>query len=127
MKLARLIALLVLAWVMFPAHAGAQDKTAQVEAIVVDHTVVLKWTASTDVTCTGTPVVCTPNSDPIAYNVLWSNTNGGPYSVLGSTTALTYMDLDVVSGNTYYYVVVAVDTVNGAQSGYSNQVSATIP
>lgn len=133
MKLGRVLglAVLVLAWVAYPTRAGAQDKTSQTFAIVVAHTVTLAWGASTGQSCTdATPPVCTPNSDPISYNVYWSSMNGGPYTLLASTTALTYQDLDVTSGSTYYYVVTAVDLVLTApdnQSGYSNQATAAIP
>ena len=128
MKCARLIALRVLAWVLFPAHAGAQDKISQVETIVVGGPVTLTWGASQGQICTtDTPPVCTPNNDPISYKVYVSGTNGGPYSPIGTTVALSYKDLAVTSGSTYYYVVTAIDGTNNEESAYSNQASATIP
>jgi fibronectin type 3 domain-containing protein len=45
-------------------------------------------------------------------------------SSLDSTTA--YNDSTVVSGQTYYYVVTAVNA-SSLESGYSNQVQAVIP
>ena len=56
-------------------------------------------------------------------------TDGGPYSLqLNSALVfdIAFADTDVVSGQTYYYVVTAVDS-NGVESIYSNQASATIP
>jgi fibronectin type 3 domain-containing protein len=37
-----------------------------------------------------------------------------------------YADNTVLSGQTYFYVVTAVDA-NNVESGYSNEVSAAIP
>jgi fibronectin type 3 domain-containing protein len=45
-------------------------------------------------------------------------------SSLAATT--TYIDTTVQAGQTYYYVVTAVDSSN-VESAYSNQASATIP
>ena len=42
------------------------------------------------------------------------------------TPGSNYVDFVVVSGQTYYYVVTAVDTT-GLESEYSNQVTAVIP
>jgi len=57
-----------------------------------------------------------------------SVTSGGSYNAMNGTaiTALNYSDSTVSSGNTYYYVVTAVDSA-GAESVYSNQASAVIP
>ncbi|MBK9170140.1 MAG: fibronectin type III domain-containing protein [Bryobacterales bacterium] len=77
--------------------------------------VLLSWTASTSPGISG-------------YRVHRSNTSGGPYTMLNTSlvTGVTYTDTTVQSGQTYYYVVTAVDTSNN-QSGYSNQASAAIP
>lgn len=53
--------------------------------------------------------------------------SGGPYaSVASGNSGTSYVDGSVQAGQTYYYVVTAVDT-NGAESVYSNQVQAVIP
>jgi fibronectin type 3 domain-containing protein len=53
--------------------------------------------------------------------------SGGPYtSVASANSGTTFVDGFVQSGQTYYYVVTAVDT-GGAESVYSNQVQAIIP
>ena len=62
------------------------------------------------------------------YSVYRSSVPGGPYTKLtpvpiGTTS---YVDTTVQSGNTYYYVVTAVDS-NNVESGFSGEVSATIP
>jgi hypothetical protein len=62
--------------------------------------------------------------DVYGYEVLRSDTAGGPYSVLALTTSPTYLDLDVVEGSTYYYVVRAVDT-SFNRSGNSAEAMAT--
>lgn len=58
-----------------------------------------------------------------SYKVKRSLTNGGPYSVAGSTTATSLIDTGLTNGVTYYYVVSAM---NGSEeSSDSAQVSAT--
>jgi fibronectin type 3 domain-containing protein len=46
--------------------------------------------------------------------------------VASANAATSFVDGSVQSGQTYYYVVTAVDTT-GTVSGYSNQVQAVIP
>jgi len=78
------------------------------------HSVTLKWSDS------GTGL--------IGYNAYRGTVSGGPYSKLTSapTPETEYADVDVTAGDTYYYVVTAVAS-DGVESGYSSQVSATIP
>ena len=79
------------------------------------HTVGLAWTAST--------------STVNGYNVYRGTTPSGPYptklnsSLVGSTQ---FTDNTVTSGETYYYVVTAVDS-NNVESTFSNQATAIIP
>jgi hypothetical protein len=81
----------------------------------VQHTVALNWNAST-------------SSNVVGYNIYRGSISGGPYtktnSALNSTTTAT--DTTVVSGQTYYYVVTAVDS-SANESSYSNEVQAVIP
>ena len=58
------------------------------------------------------------------YEVLRSETSGGPYAILALLTSASYIDTDVIEGRTYYYVVHAVD-LSFNRSGNSNEVSAT--
>jgi fibronectin type 3 domain-containing protein len=64
----------------------------------------------------------------MGYDVYRGTTAGGPYTLLNSTAvpATTFTDTTGQVGQTYYYVVTAVDS-SDVQSGYSNAVSATIP
>jgi hypothetical protein len=80
----------------------------------IAHSVSLEWDDS------ASPV--------IGYNVYRGVASGGPYTVLSSAliSATQYQDSSVQSGQTYYYVVTAVDS-NEVESIYSNEVSATIP
>jgi Abnormal spindle-like microcephaly-assoc'd, ASPM-SPD-2-Hydin len=63
------------------------------------------------------------------YNVYRGTINGGPYvsrltpSPIPSTQ---FSDTGLQSGQTYYYVITAVDS-NGVESAYSNQGTASIP
>lgn len=65
-------------------------------------------------------------TDLDGYNVYRSETPGGPYTKLNGAlvTASDYLDLAVVNGTTYYYVVTAVDQASN-ESAYSTDVSAT--
>ena len=60
-----------------------------------------------------------------SYNVKRSETPGGPYQTIATTTAgaITYSDTGLQNGTTYYYVVSAVNA--GGESSDSNEVSAT--
>jgi hypothetical protein len=84
--------------------------------ITIGHSVTLTWVASTSQNVAG-------------YNVYRGTTSGGPYgtklnSALVATT--TYTDNSVVTGQTYFYVVTAVDT-SGDESAYSSPAMAVIP
>ena len=82
--------------------------------VVVTHSANLAWHASTSVV--------------VGYNVYRSSISSGPYTRLNSSlnASTTFTDTSVLSGQTYYYVVTAVDS-NNAESVYSNQVTAVIP
>jgi fibronectin type 3 domain-containing protein len=53
---------------------------------------------------------------------------GGPYVALNGTAEVgtSYTDNSVQAGQTYYYVVTAVDG-SGNESVYSNQAQAVVP
>jgi fibronectin type 3 domain-containing protein len=74
----------------------------------------LLWTAST--------------STIAGYNVYRGTQTGGPYAQVGTGngTATTYTDSAVQSGQTYFYVVTAVDSA-GHESVYSNEARAVVP
>lgn len=62
------------------------------------------------------------------YNVYRATRSGGPYTKINAVmdTSLSYTDVAVVSGTTYYYVVTAVDAVN-TESVYSNEAHVSVP
>jgi hypothetical protein len=69
------------------------------------------------------------STNVVGYYVYRGITTGGPYSRLnGSSPDQSTISVDgtVQSGQTYYYVVTAVD-VNGLESNFSNEASAFIP
>lgn len=76
-------------------------------------------------------LTCTPGTGggpPVGYNFLRSITNGGPYTLLGTSPMVStcaYTDSTVALGTTYYYVANAMN--GGGTSGFSNQISAAIP
>ncbi len=79
------------------------------------HSVSLTWVAST-------------STNVVGYNVYRGATPGGPYTLLTSTrvAGLAYTDNAVQAGQTYYYVVTAVDSSNNA-SVYSTEAMAVVP
>jgi hypothetical protein len=79
------------------------------------HSVTLNWSPSS-------------SSNVLGYYVYRGSQSGGPYSIITSAAHANtnYVDSSVRGGQTYYYVVTAVDSA-GVQSSYSNQVQAVIP
>ncbi len=80
----------------------------------VPHSADLSWTASTSIVA--------------GYNVYRGVQSGGPYTKLTSTPVVLtiHTDSTVQSGQTYFYVVTAVD-LNNLETVHSNEVSAVIP
>jgi HYDIN/CFA65/VesB family protein/ASPM-SPD-2-Hydin domain-containing protein len=79
------------------------------------HSVALGWNTST-------------SSGVVGYNIYRGTVSGGPYTRINSAVDTTPYDTDttVQAGQTYYYVVTAVDSA-GAESSYSSQAQAVIP
>ena len=79
------------------------------------HSVSLTWNAST-------------SGNVVGYNIYRGTVSGGPYTQINTALDTSTSDTDntVQGGQTYYYVVTAVDST-GAQSAYSNQTTAVIP
>jgi len=77
------------------------------------HSVSLTWKAST-------------SGNVVGYNV-YRGSSSGSYGLLNSmNSATTYTDTTVQNGQTYLYVVTAVDSA-GAESPHSNAAQAVIP
>lgn len=77
------------------------------------HSVSLSWSPST-------------SSNVVGYNVYRGSITGS-YGLLNSMNpTTTYTDTTVQNGETYFYVVTAVDSA-GAESPYSNTAKAIIP
>jgi len=83
--------------------------------VQVTHGATLNWVASNSPQVTG-------------YNAYRATQLGGSYVKINTSliTATTYTDYGVQSGQTYYYVVTAVNSSN-EESVYSMQASATVP
>jgi fibronectin type 3 domain-containing protein len=62
------------------------------------------------------------------YNVYRGDLPGGPYTLIGKTSGVSYVDsaMPLMKNCGYYYVVTTVDQTN-AESGYSNEVRADLP
>jgi hypothetical protein len=89
---------------------GVNFRAAQVPA---PHYVTLNWSASI-------------SSSIVGYNVYRGRASGGPYAQIGFTGGTAYVDTNVSSGQTYFYVVTAIDSRN-EESKYSSQATAIIP
>ncbi len=83
--------------------------------VMPQHSVNLGWNTST-------------SSGVVGYNIYRGTISGGPYTRINSALDAAPYDTDntVIGGQTYYYVVTAVDS-SGVESGYSNQTQAVVP
>ena len=70
-------------------------------------------------------LVWSPVTGASYYKVRRSQTSGGPYTLVASPTASSYIDTTVVNGNTYYYIVSAANS--GGDGTNSTEASATVP
>jgi Immunoglobulin domain/Abnormal spindle-like microcephaly-assoc'd, ASPM-SPD-2-Hydin len=68
------------------------------------------------------------DSTAVAYNVYRGTVSGGPYTKINASLDATtnFTDTTVQAGQTYYWVVTAVNSSN-VESAYSNEVAGTIP
>jgi hypothetical protein len=68
------------------------------------------------------------SSGVVGYNVYRATTSGGPYTKLSpvGASAFSFTDSTGAGGQTYYYVVTAVNA-SGVESPLSNQVFAIVP
>jgi fibronectin type 3 domain-containing protein len=63
----------------------------------------------------------------VGYNVYRSTKAGGPYEIQASRVPTsTYVDKNVKSGKTYYYVITSVDE-SGRESKQSEEIRTTVP
>lgn len=84
---------------------------ANLTGIGGSHSATLTWTSESGVT---------------SYNAYRSATSGGPYTKIASgLSSPTYVDDAVNPQQVWYYVVTGVN--GSGESGYSNEVAATIP
>ncbi len=103
--------------IVFASDASNSPTTEAVTGIGVaqpEHQANLSWSPSP--------------SEVAGYNVYRGTQPGGPYALTNSALEATtsFSDPSVQPGNTYYYVVTAVDS-SGAESTFSNEVQAVIP
>lgn len=61
--------------------------------------------------------------DAVSYRIKRATTTGGPYVIVGTSTATGFVDVGLTNDVTFYYVVSAVRT-DGSESANSAQVSA---
>jgi len=68
------------------------------------------------------------SSNVLGYKVYRATQASGPYTkyTFSAIIGTSYTDIAVQAGQTYYYVVTAVDS-NNNESAYSNQAQAVVP
>jgi fibronectin type 3 domain-containing protein len=81
---------------------------ARVEAAAGDGRVTLSWAAC---------------ASAASYRVMKSDSPGGPYTLLSSPAATTFVDTPLQNGRTCHYVITAVNA--GGESGRSEEAAAT--
>ena len=98
-----------------PAYNSPPSAPLNLKASVSYQTVDLSWDSNTE-------------PDLAGYNIYRSTLSGVNYTKLNTSLLLstTYHDTGLVTGNTYYYVVTAVDNTE-LESEYSTEVSAVPP
>jgi fibronectin type 3 domain-containing protein len=69
-----------------------------------------------------------PESDISGYGIYRTQTPGVGFTKINSGLAsgASFTDSTVLPGNTYYYIITAVNT-SGLQSAFSSEVLATVP
>jgi subtilisin-like proprotein convertase family protein len=77
---------------------------------------------ATAVSQTQINVSWTASAGATSYNILRSTTNGGPYSLAGTSATTSFSDTGLTCNTAYYYVVQAVGS---CASGNSSQATAT--
>ena len=106
---------------VYVSATSAADPTKTASAAITvsptgQHIVDLNWNPSTSANITG-------------YNVYRGSNTGGPYSQINSgglVASTVYTDSTVAGGQSYYYVVTAVDS-SGIESSDSNQSQVVVP
>jgi len=68
------------------------------------------------------------SQDVVGYNLYRGQKSGGPYSIVNGSLdpSVNYVDNSVQAGQTYFYVVTAMDS-SGNESIYSNESKAVVP
>jgi hypothetical protein len=65
--------------------------------------------------------------DAMSYNIKRSTTKGGPYGKVANVTGTSYVDTSVRGGDTYYYVVSAVNSAGESPNSPEDTVKPTNP
>ena len=119
------LAIVVLSFTMMIGCVGASSSTPSSQTSgnggtntggggTTSHSVDLSWNAST--------------SQVVGYNVYRGSQSGGPYTMVNPIleASTSFVDSNVQTGQTYYYVVTSVDS-GSHESNYSNEAQAAVP
>lgn len=111
-----------------PQDGLARRHAIAIDAIDIDVTGYLLLPISVNLTATEGNTQVTLRWDAVVgatgYNVKRATTAGGPYTtIVSNVNSTSYVDIDVVNGTTYYYIVTAITA--DEESDISNEASAT--
>lgn len=111
-----------------PQDGLARRHAIAIDAIDIDVTGYLLLPISVNLTATEGNTQITLRWDAVVgatgYNVKRATTAGGPYTTnVSNVNSTSYVDIDVVNGTTYYYIVTAIAA--DEESDISNEASAT--
>lgn len=113
-----------------PQQVGSATGSISFLSDAANSPTIQKWSATGAAQTTPRSVALdwNPETAPLlGYFVYRGTQTGGPYSKISPLQpGPPYTDLSVSSGQTYYYVVTALDN-NSVESSFSNEATAVIP
>jgi len=104
---------------------GSSEFSNEAEATPMEHAASSEalFTIALSFTPAGTLVQWQPLNSALRYQVLRSDTSGGPYTLLSEDLSETsFLDISVLSQSTYYYVVTALDAHGTSETSLYNHI-----
>jgi Abnormal spindle-like microcephaly-assoc'd, ASPM-SPD-2-Hydin/Immunoglobulin domain len=111
-----------------PAASGGVTGTVAITSNASNSPLTVSFSGTGQVVAHSATLAWTESSTVIGYNVYRGSVSGGPYTKINPSLDATtsFADTTVQAGQTYYWVVTAVNSSN-VESTYSNQIGGTIP
>jgi hypothetical protein len=111
-----------------PAASGSVTGSVAITSSASNSPLTVSFSGTGQVVAHSATLAWTESSTVIGYNVYRGSVSGGPYTKINPSLDATtsFEDTTVQAGQTYYWVVTAVNSSN-VESTYSIQTAATIP